>query len=142
MSLPLHHPISRAVITVLMLFGWFIATNHCSLGLMQRSSVVKVDHASCCNGKQSPAKDEPMPVGVRECCKAIHAIPAPDGDVLVKDDAFSVVHAFAFFAMADHRIAARESLLATRAHDPPRPVSFAELVLHRSLRSHAPPFAA
>ncbi len=142
MSLPLHNPISRAVIAVLMLFGWFIATNHCALGLMQKSAVANVAHASCCNGKPGPAKDEPVPGGVRECCKAIHAVPLPDGKVMVKDDAFSVVHALAFPAAADHRTAARESLAALYEHDPPRAASFAELVLHRSLRSHAPPFAA
>ena len=141
MSLPRHHSISRAVIAVLMLFGWLIATNHCALGLMQKSAVANVAHASCCNGKQSPAKDEPVHRGVRECCKAIHAVPVTDGAVLVKDDAFSVVHAFAFPAAADHETASEESL-APHGHGPPGAASFAELVLHRSLRSHAPPFGA
>ena len=127
----------------MMLFAWVIATNHCALGLMQKSSGAKVEHAKCCNGKQSPAKDEPVPGGVRECCKAIHAIPLPDGKALAKyDDTFSVVDAFAFPAAPDHRTAAPESLAAPHEHDPPRAASFAELVLHRSLRSHAPPFAA
>ena len=141
MSLPRHHSISRAVIAGLMLFGWFIATNHCALGLMQKSGVAKVEHASSCNGKPGPAKEEPMPGGVRECCKAIHAIPVTEGAVLVKDDAFSAVHAFAFPAARDRETAAEESL-APHEHGPPGAASFAELVLHRSLRSHAPPFIA
>ena len=142
MSLPRHHSFSRAVIAVLMLFAWFIATNHCALGLMQKSAVANGAHASCCNGKPSPAKDEPVPGGVRECCKAIHAIPLADGTVLVKDEAFSVVDALAFPAAADHRKSVQELLVAPHEHGPPRAVSFAELVLHRSLRAHAPPFAA
>lgn len=143
MTFPRHTPISRAVITVLMLFGWIIATNHCALGLMQQSSVAKVDHASCCNGKPEPAKDGPVHGGVRECCKAIHAVPAPDGKVLAKDDsAFSVAPAIALPASAGNQTAAPESPAATHEHDPPRAGTFAELVLHRSLRSHAPPIAA
>ena len=143
MNFPRHTPISRAVVTVLMLFGWIVATNHCALGLMKQSSVAKVEHANCCNGKQGPAKDDPVPGGARECCKAIHAIPVADAKVPAKDDnVISAVPAISISSTAGNHAGALESLAASLEHDPPGADTFAELVLHRSLRSHAPPFAA
>ena len=143
MSFSRHNPISRAVIAGLMLFARFIATNHCALGLMENSSAANVQHSKCCNGSQDPTKDQPVPGGVRECCKSIHAVPAPDAKLPVNPgNAFSVVDASAIFAALDAQTAAPKSLAAPHEHDPPRAASFAELVLHRSLRSHAPPLAA
>jgi hypothetical protein len=142
-SFPPQHSISRAVIATLMLFAWFIATNHCALGLMRKSPITTAEHASCCNGKQDPANDEQAPGGTVECCKAIHAMTPPDGKVMVRyDAAFFVIHALAFSTAPGDEAAPPEPLAAFHEHGPPFAASFSKLVLHRSLRAHAPPVIA
>ena len=142
-SFPRQHPGIRAVIVGLMLVAWFIATNHCALGLMRESPVAAAEHANCCNGKQDPANDEQAPGGTVECCKAIHAMTPPDGKVMLRyDAAFFVIHAFAFSTAPGEEAAPPERSAAFREHGPPFAASFSELVLHRSLRAHAPPLTA
>jgi hypothetical protein len=127
----------------MLLFAWFVATNHCALGLMRESTVAKTEHAQCCNGKQDPAKDEQAPGGTVECCKAIHAMTPPDGKVtMLHDAAFFAIHAFAFATVPGDEATPPESSPALREHGPPFAASFSELVLHRSLRAHAPPAIA
>ena len=137
-----HRP-TRALLAVLMLLGWFTATNHCALGLMQKSPVAKSEHAKCCSGKPAPAKNGETPGGGRECCKSIHAVPLPDAKGLAKYDAsLFVIHAFALHTVLGSEAAALDALATLHDHGPPRAESFAELVLNRSLLSHAPPFTA
>ena len=137
-----HRP-TRALLAVLMLLGWFTATNHCALGLMQKSSVAKAVHAKCCSGKPAPAKNGETPGGGRECCKSIHAVPLPDAKGLAKYDASHfVIDAFALLTVLGSEAAAPDALATLHDHGPPRAESFAELVLNRSLLSHAPPFTA
>ena len=137
-----HRP-TRALLAVLMLLGWFTATNHCALGLMQKSSAAKAVHAKCCSGKPAPAKNDQPPGGARECCKSIHAVPLPDATVLAKYDAsLFTVHAFALLAVLGSEAAALDALATLHDHAPPRAESFAELVLQRGLSGNAPPFTA
>ena len=137
-----HRP-TRALLAVLMLLGWFTATNHCALGLMQKSSAAKAEHAKCCSGKPAPAKDDQPRGETRECCKSIHAVPLPDAKVLAKYDAsLFAVHAFALPTVLGSEAAALDAQATLHDHGPPRAESFAELVLNRSLLSHAPPFTA
>ena len=137
-----HRP-TRALLAVVMLLGWFTATNHCALGLMQKSSAAKAEHAKCCSGKPAPAKNGETPGGGRECCKSIHAVPLPDAKVLPEyDGSLFVLHAFALLMVLGNEVAALDALATFHDHGPPRAESFAELVLNRSLLSHAPPFTA
>ena len=126
-----------------MLLGWFTATNHCALGLMQKSPVAKAEHAKCCSGKPAPAKDDQPRGETRECCKSIHAVPLPDAKVLAKYDAsLFAVHAFALPTVLGSEAAALDAQATLHDHGPPRAVSFAELVLQRGLSGNAPPFTA
>ncbi len=137
-----HHHSTRALFAVLMLLGWFTATNHCALGQMQKSPVAKADHAKCCSGNPAPVKNDQTPDGGRECCKSIHAVPLPDAKGLVKYDGSQfVVHAFALLTVLGSEVVAPESA-TLHDHGPPRAVSFAELVLQRGLSGNAPPFTA
>ncbi len=126
-----------------MLFAWFTATNHCALGLMQKSPVAKAEHAKCCSGKPAPAKNDQPPGGTRECCKSIHAVPLPDAKGLVKcDSSYFVVHTFALLTVMGSEVSAPSALAMLHDHGPPRAESFAELVLQRCLPGNAPPFTA
>lgn len=136
-----HRP-TRALLAVLLLIGWFTATNHCALGLMQKSSEAKAEHAKCCSGKTAPAKPDQTPGGARKCCKSIHAVPLPNGKVLAKYDASQfVLHAFPLSAVLDDEAPAPDAA-ALHDHGPPRAVSFAESVLQSGLSGNAPPLMA
>ena len=137
------HRSARALLAVLMLFGWFTATNHCALGLMQKSPVANAEHAKCCSGKPAPVKNDQTPGGARECCKSIHAVPLPDAKGLVKyDGSHFAVHVFALLTVLGNEVAAPDAQATLHDHGPPRAVSFAELVLQRGLSGNAPPFTA
>lgn len=96
-------------------------------------------HASCHGCKSEPMKPQPASGGARECCKALRGMPADTAKVDVKPDA-------ALFTLLEFVLTAVPSAAALQTATaldtgPPRPISFAELILQRSLPSHAPPFA-
>ena len=126
----------RWVATLLLLAAWFVASNHCALGLMQGARVAK-EHAGCC----SHEKQEKTPV--KECCKALQAI-LPTAE---KTAAFHPTPDFApeWLALFEKMFSVPVGKTGADWFEtgPPREArSFAELVLQRSLRSHAPPVAA
>jgi hypothetical protein len=129
--------VSRIVIVAMTLLSWFVLSNHCALGRLVGSSRAKSEHACCLNGKSGvpPAGDKQ---GVA-CCKSVRAI-VPDGAKLMQ---WVPVFATVLIVAASSFEAQTQSppVLAGDT-GPPRAKSFSELVLHRSLRSHAPPFVA
>ena len=135
MSLPRSTALRRFA-TLLLLAAWFVASNHCALGLMQGARVAK-DHAGCC----SHEKQQHAPV--KECCKRLQGL-------LPTAEKFAAVPPTPGFA--PEWLALFEKMYAGPVGKtdaawfetgPPRETrSFAELVLQRSLRSHAPPSAA
>ena len=126
----------RWVATLLLLAAWFVASNHCALGLMQGARVAK-EHAGCC----SHEKQDKAPVN--ECCKALQGL-------LPTAEKYAALHPALEFA--PEWLALFEKMFSAPVGKtggeqwktgPPREArSFAELVLPRSLRSHAPPLAA
>lgn len=121
------------------LVGWIVLSNHCALGGMATQSVVQKAHGCCHSGASLPPK-EPADTGSMECCKSLHAV-VPDGAKPGDLPPPFVVGSFmAWMLIHDARIEAPTVLCAGTG--PPRVATFSELVLHRSLRSHAPPFLA
>jgi hypothetical protein len=125
----------RIVGVAILLMGWFVLTNHCALGMMRTSPEVKAQHSCCHRG--SPPPSEQAPEVPQQCCKDIKAaLSAADWKVPVpaEDTVFPVV-----LLAVDEPLHAEE--LASQEHGPPATAwSFAEVVLQRSLPSHAPPF--
>ena len=135
-----HHssPLRAFVVAVLMT-AWLVASNHCAFGLMKPAARTAEAHAVCHNCQSLPIKQQPAPGGDRECCKALRGLPADSAKVDVKYDA-------SLFALLDFAVMSEPAAQApqtTRALDtgPPHSLSFAELILQRSLLAHAPPFA-
>ena len=124
--------------TLLILAAWFMASNHCALGLMQGARACGT-HTACCSGKgESPA--QPHDKGpIKECCKAIHATLPSSSTETVTQPVLDFVPATA--ALCDVLFVPRENAgVFYLETGPPREArTFAELVLKRSLRSHAPP---
>ena len=119
--------------------AWLVASNHCAIGLMKPVPGIAAAHASCHNCQPEPMKRQPASGGDRECCKALQGMPADLAKVDVKYDA-------SLFTLVDFVVTAVPLAVATQTAlaldtGPPRSISFAELILQRSLLSHAPPFA-
>ena len=73
------------------------------------------------------------------CCKSLHILPAGADAKLVKaPDALPMV-AWVWFALAETMVVETPVANAVSATGPPGAWSFAEVVLQRSLLSHAPP---
>lgn len=133
--------ITRAVIVAMTLLGWIVLSNHCALGQMAHTPQARKTHACCQNGE--PKQEQQPPVDGKpglECCKALHVI-LPIG---AKIDLSSVTYFVAVLAttLTLEDKTGEPVVVACDSGPPPRAATFSELVLQRSLRSHAPPFFA
>jgi hypothetical protein len=124
---------------MLTMVAWFAISNHCVLGAIEAQAGNPVAH--CHDHQSSPAQpgdgDQESP-----CCKTLRATVAapvkppeaqPDTSLFVYES-ISQIHAY------DDRQLERVSYFADTG--PPGASTFAELVLHRSMRVHAPPLLA
>ena len=123
----------------MLMTAWLVASNHCAIGLMRPAPTTAAAHSVCHSCKSEPMKPQPASGGDRECCKALQGTPADTAKVDVKYDA-------ALFTLLDFVVTAVPSAVPSRpapalGTGPPRSISFAELILQRSLLAHAPPFA-
>ena len=130
----------RIVVVMATFIGWFVLSNHCALGRMAPRAGAQKAHGCCHNGTSQPVKEPAGGGRGMECCKSLHAL-VPDGAKL------PVASSPGILALPVERpvfaVALPELRAAALATGPPPDVpAFTELVLHRSLRSHAPPFPA
>ncbi len=137
-----HSPFAlRALLAGLLMVAWLVATNHCGLRLMTPASQTAATHAACQHCQPEPVKQSPASGGARECCKALHGIVESAAQTGVKC-ASSHVALIAFAITFAKPLSGQQTPQPHDTGPPPRAASFSELVLHRSLRSHAPPFLA
>ena len=119
------------VVIVTMAVAWFIAANHCALAALQSLGKQNTEH-TCCHSNQGTTA--PVPT---QCCKAL-AAPVPQATVapVVHLDEFQP----AWIQASRVQVAAEISMVVAFDTGPPRrSISFAVLVLNRSLLAHAPP---
>lgn len=129
----------RAGIALVLLAAWLTLSNHCGIAAGRFAAFgagAEVVH-DCCPAKGDSETSSPAPArGV--CCKTVRALPengavkwtpALDGTPLSEV-------MWVALAVLEEPVIAQQVALDT---GPPRVSSFAELVLQRSLRSHAPP---
>ena len=134
----------RAATVAVAFFAWLTLSNHCALAemLAGKTAPAPAQERGCCHHQPAPAKDEkPFPPIQHGCCKSL--------TVVVSDGAkLPAAALLEFFALpvewpASPALALPlEGSTASGTGPPPNLPGFAELVLHRSLHSHAPPFAA
>jgi hypothetical protein len=130
----------RVSIVVVTIVAWLSISNHCAVGALVTAKTQSPTAQMLCHGNQpSPSKkngDEEIP-----CCKVLHATVVKYPTVMSDLTKFGqptdypkVVDSV-WSSWLPHAGIANE--LDT---GPPFVRSFAELILHRSLFSHAPPF--
>ena len=128
------------LVAVTTFIGWFVLSNHCALGRMAPRAEAET-HGCCHNGMSQPAKAPADSGRSIECCKSLHAV-VPDGGGLA-DLAPPLLAGASVVWMLIPALELETALVPFGdTGPPPRVASFSELVLHRSLRSHAPPFLA
>jgi hypothetical protein len=129
--------IAGSLTVLVMVFSWLALSNHCVLGAALPEDKMQQEecpfHSSKAPAKPKQSTDSP-------CCKILRAIvakPVKQSPRIAIDLAPSDLLFAAFVVYAPAKTS-----LTGRALDtgPPHPLSFAELILQRSLFSHAPPF--
>ena len=121
-----------------MLLSWLVLTNHCALAAILPSAVAESVHSHCHAAMHQDGKNSPSQ-GIRECCQVVKA--SLTSKIVVKFDASSfALPVYTILAvLAPRTDEPAEELL--QDHGPPGTSSFAEIVLQRSLLSHAPPIS-
>ena len=100
------------------------------------------EHKCCHSGKGASEKSIPPGQSGPACCKGLNAVMPEAGQVGDLKPVFApLLFAVAWVATL-HSVETTHALSFVGDTGPPRVASFSELVLHRSLRSHAPPFRA
>ena len=128
----------RIAVVMATFIGWFVLSNHCALGRMAPRAEAQNAHGCCHNGASQPVKEPADGGRGMECCKSLHAL-VPDGAKLPLAPLMEMLAPPVWWTA--FAIALPELRAAAPATGPPPDVpAFTELVLHRSLRSHAPPF--
>ena len=134
----------RLVTVIVAFFAWLVISNHCALAemLAVKTAPVSKEERGCCHHHSAPAKDEkPRAPMQQECCKSLTVL-VPDGAKLPMASLLEVIALPVEWVLVLTHALPEENRPAPDTGPPPDVPGFAELVLHRSLRSHAPPFAA
>ena len=127
--------ITRCVTVLLAIVSWIAISNHCAFSAI---SAPVGDTQGACPFHSKPPKQKEQPSQV-QCCKVLRAVVPAATKSSARDDANFPggdlrFEKFAFLALS--RNAPTPLLLDT---GPPGALSFAELILQRSLLTHAPP---
>ena len=126
------------------LCAWFVLSNHCALAMVIAEKAV-ASHAaqhSCCPAE--PASDHGSLPQERSdvCCKVLRVILPDAENARVAVPAAEAV-LFELLWSSDESVRLNLKPLVEMGVAPPEDVrSFAEVVLHRSVLSHAPPTVA
>jgi hypothetical protein len=130
----------RISVVLTTIVAWLTISNLCALGAMIAAKTQSQMAQTHCHGSQpTPAKkdgDKEMP-----CCKVLRATVAKDGSIV--QDPVMLAQPIQYPAIVE--ILLFSSLQPSGISNeldtgPPFVSSFAELILQRSLFSHAPPF--
>jgi hypothetical protein len=127
---------NRLFIVAIMLLSWLVITNHCALGLMTRGGPA---HAHCHAAKSDHGGNSPGD-RMQECCRAIKASLAGQMEFKAHVTQWELLTCVIIQWVPSPMIKPGQAIFLD--HGPPRAVSFAEIVLQRSLLSHAPPTLA
>ena len=138
-----HFALRVATVTVA-IFAWLVLSNHCALAemLSVKTAPVSTDDSDCCHHHPAPPNDEkPCPPIQPGCCKSLTVV-VPNAEKVPVASLLEFVAPPVAWLIVLNLALPEENRVAPDTGPPPDVPGFVELVLHRSLRSHAPPFAA
>jgi len=129
----------RGAIVVIAICSWLAISNHCAFAAL----ATKTDSMQNeCPFHSKPAKQEKQSTGA-QCCKILRAVASVATKSWARDDA-KLSGTDPYCGQQVLSVACSQMAMATWNPNtgPPDAYSFAELILQRSLRAHAPPFLA
>ena len=128
------HASARCVTVAIAICSWFAISNHCALAALE----TRADSAK----NECPFHSKPAKHSHVQCCKILRAVAPVIAKSWARDDAkFSDLDLrFEEFALIALSCGTKTPLLLDTG--PPGAHSFAELILQRSLLTHAPPILA
>lgn len=136
-------PAARAVLSLVALFAWLHAANHCvAAGLLYGAAKLTAPTHEGCPGHPAPNEEQKeRGCDGSSCCKSVVAPLLTTKAVCNYDTLNFVTRAYptdCAFGFGEQHLVEVEELDT----GPPRSSSFAESVLQRSILAHAPPFLA
>ena len=134
----------RVATVTVAFFAWVMLSNHCALStaFAVKSSPSAPAEPSCCKNQPKPADgDGPCPQMPQGCCKTLK-VAMPDGAKIPQEFVVLVLPVVAEWLVTFTIALPEENRAAPDNGPPPDSPTFAELVLNRSLLSHAPPVHA
>ena len=139
-SLRTHHTL-RSLLIVAILLGWLAFSQRCALAQMLKAKQAAAVQHECCEKGGSQSGQVPGDGRSAECCQELSVV-MPDAakvpDTAITESLLLPVE----WIVAALDLRATGNLVAAGTSPPPELLAFTELVLHRSLRSHAPPVLA
>jgi hypothetical protein len=130
----------NAAVAVLAVLAWFIASNHCLLGLMTQPHATAVPISHCPEHCPKTDGKPPSQSGMLACCQGLLS---SNVDVAKAKISFGpVLTGIQLFAIGHLALPeAPRRILPSTEYDtgPASAGSFVEIVLQRSLRENAPP---
>jgi len=134
----------RSIFVVAALLGWVALSQRCALWqlLQSRQAAAVAQHDCCHKDSPQPGKTPDNEPRKAECCMALNVL-VPDGSTKLPDSPFaeSLTIPVEWISTAIQSLAVNNVILLDTGPPPDVP-AFIELVLNRSLHSHAPPFSA
>ena len=132
---------SRTLGVLVLLAAWFVLSNHCALAVIghEVNAAKTTEVHKCCPGKADAGGEPEQPMSA--CCKSLRVLPADVGAKFVKAPDSVPMIAWVWVTLAGTVAVERPAAKVAQTTGPPGARSFAEVVLQRSLLSHAPPSA-
>ena len=130
-----------ATISLVALAAWFVASNHCALAnVVPKAAEPASEHSHCGSSPQSTDNEEKGgECDGSKCCKSLSVPTLAFAKTVVScDNALFVANDYLagdFASLGTHH----DAPICELDTGPPVTPSFAESVLQRSLRAHAPP---
>jgi hypothetical protein len=135
----------RSALAVLVLIAFTVLSNHCALAksMARDAGWEGAERGDCCHQESAPAKQKsPCPQVPTGCCTTLKVTMPDEAKVPGEPVAAPAPLVATWLEMLIPERTEREPAEPGSDH-PPNVPGFVELVLHRSLHSHAPPpFAA
>ena len=132
----------RISLIVAMLLGWVVLSQRCVLGQMLKAAQTAAVQHECCKRGSQPPVNAPTDRSPRaECCQALKVLLPDAAKLPLAAPTEGVWLSFEWMLTLLPPLTTERALLSDTGPPPDQP-GFVELVLHRSLRSHAPPVPA
>jgi hypothetical protein len=126
--------LGRFAVAASAIVAWFVISNHCVLGAVQRSGTFSDAHLHC-PAHQAPTKQQHE--GDMPCCKTLKATAA--AKTSAKTNAMDFVLMEYFSGRSAPEFSRTHTQTLGLDTGPPGALSFSESVLQRSILAHAPP---